>query len=386
MHIYRYRSNNLLSQKGLLYDEWYFASREELNDPIDMQSKFEFGENSQDTWLGILSSTWQDKEYITLVSQYFTSLSPISYEQLLQELDTHALKLIGLIFKNRKISNAEFESFSHSMNNVRRLLELYEPGAGYSVSFSKKNDEMLMWSHYAGSHTGYCLIYRPIDGYLGQCPLRTKESLDVSESHSSTIGSRFKVEDIHYENQLNSIDARKLLPTSKTGFIFANEDDRLEHHAHIQKQILTKNTCWEYEAECRLLLPQPNKWISGHCNYNSYQRLFHYDFNQITGIIFGARMSPNDETTLKTIINAKLKKRYSDISASQEKKYIFDFVFQKAKICTSSRNLKIVDLELNSMGTPISPGNDYYNLRMEKWRNFEGMSVEAGQFSYGPIP
>jgi len=385
MYTYRYRPSNLLSQKGLLYDEWYFASREELNDPIDMQSKFEFGDNSRDTWHRILSSIWENKEHIQLTAQYFADLTPISYEQLLQDLDTHALNLIKLIFKNQKFNSIEFESLTRSFNNLRGLLELYEPSAGYSVSLSKTNNEMLMWSHYAGSHTGFCLIYRPIEGYLHQCPQRTKESLQVSEGHTSVIGKKFKVEDIHYENQLNPIDALKLLPTSKTGFTFNNEEDRLEHHSHIRKQILTKNTCWEYEKECRLILPQPNKWISGHSSFNSFQRLFYYDFSQVTGIIFGARMSTSDEEILKIIINAKLKNRYSNIGASEEKKYIFDFVFQKAKICTSSRNLKIVDLELNTMGTTINPGSDYYNNRLEKWRNFEGMSIQSGQFGYDPI-
>jgi len=386
MYTYRYRPSNLLSQKGLLYDEWYFASREELNDPIDMQSKFEFGENSRDTWHRILSSTWENKENIELTAQYFADLSPISYEQLLQDLDTHALKLIKTIFKNKQFDHIEFESLSRSLSNLRGLLELYEPSSGYSVSLSKTNNEMLMWSHYAASHTGFCLIYRPIDGYLHQCPLRKKDSLQVSESHTSVIGNKFKVEDIHYENQLNPIDALKLLPTSKTGFEFNSEDDRLEHHSHIRKQILTKNTCWEYEKECRLILPQPSKWISGHSQYNSYQRLFYYDFSQVTGIIFGARMSASDEETLKTIINAKLRTRYSNIGTSDEKKYIFDFVFQKAQICTSSRNLKIIDLELNSMGSTITPGSNYYNLRLEKWRNHEGMSIQSGQFGYDPIP
>ena len=386
MHIFRYRPSNLLSQKGLLYDEWYFASRDELNDPIDMQSQFEFGENSRDTWYRIFSSTLQKKEHVSLATQYFADLSPISYEQLLQDLDTHTLNLINIIFKSQNFNNAEFDNFNRSINSVRGLLELYEPSPGYSVSLSKTNNEMLMWSHYAGSHTGFCLIYRPIDGYLHQCPQRAKESLEVSEGHTSVIGKKFKVENIHYENKINPIDALRLLPTSKTGFDFDNEEERLEHHTHIRKQILTKNTCWEYEAECRLILPQPSKWISGHSTYNSYQRLFYYDFSQVTGIIFGARMSPGDEEILKTIINAKLKTRYSNIGKSTEKKYIFDFVFQKARICTSSRDLKIVDLELNSMGATISPGNNYYNTRMEMWRNYEGMSIESGQFGYDQIP
>lgn len=200
MYVYRYRSPGLLSQKGLIYDEWYFASREELNDPIDMQSKFEFPESSTNTWFLVINSLWQNAVWSKLAASYFTSICPISVEQLLEEYDQHSVKVVEIIFKNCAIDLADLQQVWELQKQLKALLSLYAPSAGYSVSLSTCNNEMLMWSHYAASHTGYCLIYRPIDGYLYQCPSRTKNSLLVSKGHTSSIDNKFKVETIQYEN------------------------------------------------------------------------------------------------------------------------------------------------------------------------------------------
>jgi len=42
MHYYRYRSDSELSLKELIYNEIYFASPKESNDPFDSKSFYEF--------------------------------------------------------------------------------------------------------------------------------------------------------------------------------------------------------------------------------------------------------------------------------------------------------------------------------------------------------
>lgn len=386
MHVYRYRSSGLLSQKGLLYDEWYFASREELNDPIDMQSKFEFPNHSAEIWRQISLSFWKDDHQLSIISNYLSHLGPISYEHLLFCFEEHKQKIFHLIFKEKSTTMSEIIDFREKLDALHSLLSLHAPGSGYTISLSKSHTDMLMWSHYANSHQGYCIVYRPIDGYLYQCPDRKKDSLEVSQGHSSSIESKFKIEDIHYDNQLEAIDAFTLLPCHKTGYNFLPENTRMQYHSNIQRQLLTKNKCWEYEKECRLLLPQPTRYISGVSDYNSLQRLFYYDFNQVVGIIFGARMAESEKQTIRDIINAKLKKRFSDVGTSTKKQYVFDFLFQETDICRSSRAVKIKDLELNSMGSTLNPGTNYYDQQLEKWKKFVGITIESGTFTYDPIP
>ncbi|OOE34668.1 hypothetical protein BZG04_11080 [Salinivibrio kushneri] len=386
MYVYRYRSPGLLSQKELIYDEWYFASREELNDPIDMQSKFEFPENSENTWFRVIKSLWQNEVWSELAASYFNSICPISMEQLLEEYDQHSVKVVESIFKNCEINLADFQQIGELQKQLKAFLSLYAPSAGYSVSLSTCNNEMLMWSHYAASHTGYCLIYRPIDGYLYQCSSRTQDSLSVSKGHTSLIGNKFKVQAIEYENKLEAIDAFCLLPSNNTEYKFETEEERLGFHAKIQSQLLTKNECWAYEQEARLLLPQPRKHISGESAFTNYQRLFHYDFSQVVGIIFGARMRENEKLAIKEIIDEKLEKRYRDLGGKQTKTHIFDFLYQQAEICSSSRVVRIIDQELISMGTHLKVGTEYYKRQLKAWKEFKGVTMESGRYSYDAIP
>lgn len=386
MHVYRYRSPGLLSQKGLLYDEWYFASKDELNDPIDMQSKFEFPDDSDETWHRMTSTIWENTEQAKTISTYFARLGPVPYEQLLKSFDEHKNKIIRTTFKDKSITMEEFIAFRDKLDKLHSLLVQYAPSSGYSVSLSKSHTDMVMWSHYASSHQGYSLIYRPIEGRLHQCPNRKKESLIVSRAHTSVVATGFEVKDIHYEDQLDAINAFTLLPGYYTGYEEFPEPDRLNYHSNVQGQLLTKNKCWEYEQECRLLLPQPKKYISGVSDYNSLQRLFHYDFSQVVGIIFGARMSEHEKKTIREIVNHKLDNHYSNLGASQNKTYAFDFLFQEADICTYSRAVKIIDQELVHMGTTHEPGTEFYERQLAKWRKFEGITIESGSYKNIPIP
>lgn len=380
MHVYRYRPSNLLSHKGLLYDEWYFASKEELNDPIDMQSKFEFSGD----WTRALTSLWANDHDAKVAAAYLTQLSPISYEQLINDFDIHKNQITDRVFSDRPISRVELAELEDSLAHLLALLNLYAPSSGYSVSLSRTNSDMLMWSHYAASHTGFCLIYRPISSCLNQCPIRKKDSLVVTENHSSAVSVAFEIEDINYRDQLHPINAFSLLPVINTGYSFDSESSRLEYHKNIRDQLLTKNKCWQYEQECRLMLRQPHKWISGCSTYNSLQRLFYYDFNQVSGIIFGARMSSHDKESIRNIISHKMLEKFKNIKGG--KAYIFDFLYQQAEICSSSRAVKLVDLDLYLMGSILKPGSTQYIDRLGKWRRGEGIAIENGNFSYDPIP
>ncbi len=384
MHVYRYRSPGLLSQKELIYDEWYFASREELNDPIDMQSRYEFPKDSRDTWFRIIKSLWQNEVWSELAASYFNSICPITVEHLLGEYDQHSLKVAEIILKNSLINMADLQKIIELQQQLKGLLSLYAPSAGYSVSLSTCNNEMLMWSHYAASHTGYCLIYRPIDGYLHQCPNRNKDSLSIREGHVSTITNKFKVEEIKYENQIEAIDAFFLLPTRHTGYKFEIEEERIGFHEKVHMQLLTKNECWAYEKEARLLLPQPDKYISGESSLTNFQRLFHYDFSQVVGIIFGARMKEHEKLAIKEIINIKLMKQLHALGGKSATAHIFDFLYQQAEICSSSRAVRIHDQELISMGDRLDVGSEYYERQLKAWKEFKGRT--AGRYSYDKIP
>ncbi|WP_394242798.1 DUF2971 domain-containing protein [Halopseudomonas laoshanensis] len=351
-----------------------------------MQSKFEFPGDSKDTWLRIIRALWRNDQRSEVAASYLSGICPVSYDELIEKYDQHATNIIGKICKAHGFSLPDLQEVNYFISQLKGMLNLYSPNAGYSISLSASNSEMLMWSHYASSHTGYCLIFRPLDGFLHQCPQRTKDSLSVSQDHKSSIGTKFKLEVINYENELESIDAFSLLPSYHTGYELESEEDHLSYHKTVQKQLLTKNKCWGYEEEVRILLPQPSRWISGQSAYSKHQRLFHYDFNQVVGIIFGARMREDEKLAIKEIMNEKLQERVKFSGGDDRKKHIFDFLYQQAEICSSSRGMKIADKTLVSMGTMLEPGTPYYERQLTNWKAFKGITVESGQYSYDAIP
>ena len=107
---------------------------------------------------------------------------------------------------------------------------------------------------------------------------------------------------------------------------------------------------------------------------------------KIAGIIFGHRMSSQDKDSIRNILNEKLEKRTKSLSENSKEKIIFDFLFQQAEICPNSRNVKINNLDLVSMGSIIKPGTEYYDRQLEKWYKGEGIRYQSGNLSYDPIP
>ena len=58
---YRYRPMSELSIKELMYDEMFFASTEESNDPYEGKVFFKF-EKSQEKWNRLLDVAWKNIE------------------------------------------------------------------------------------------------------------------------------------------------------------------------------------------------------------------------------------------------------------------------------------------------------------------------------------
>ena len=85
-----------LSLKELMYDEMFFASVEESNDPYEGKVFFKF-EKSQEKWKRLLEVAWNDVElaskekYIEAFSDYLTKNSPLTFDEF-QTLDFRAVK------------------------------------------------------------------------------------------------------------------------------------------------------------------------------------------------------------------------------------------------------------------------------------------------------
>lgn len=113
---------------------------------------------------------------------------------------------------------------------------------------SEVNDEILMWSHYADEHRGYCLIF------------------DASDS-TPTFGT---AQPVTYSKDLPAID------------VFSDPP-----HAVANKALLTKYDGWSYEKEWRIV------------DHDTGPGSHNYSVELLSGVILGARMPTEDRAKIR---------------------------------------------------------------------------------------
>jgi hypothetical protein len=119
----------------------------------------------------------------------------------------------------------------------RRAIQSHHRGV---ACFSARSDDLLMWSHYADGHRGFCLEF------------------DTSLEPFS------KAKPVVYRDDVPSVNPIDIL-------------DRADNGELLDAMVYTKATCWSYEEEWRLLHEEANK-------------LYTYDYRALTGVYFGAAM------------------------------------------------------------------------------------------------
>jgi hypothetical protein len=133
------------------------------------------------------------------------------------------------------------------------------------LSLSNSPRSVAMWSHYASNHRGFVLEFDP-----------THDLFKTAELH----GGRF--DNVIYSNE-------------RPGNTFSNLE--------IPSVFFTKSLEWQYEAECRLILPLAHPLVTNTGifveGYPLY--LLNAPCDAIRGVIFGARCAP---ATIELVINA----------------------------------------------------------------------------------
>jgi len=143
------------------------------------------------------------------------------------------------------------------------------------VSFSRKPDDVLMFSYYAKDHTGYCLKYR-----------RTKENI-LSMAR-----------EINYEPKYPKFSVFEF-SLSKVGALG-------------DKVLLTKAKCWEHEAEWRLSF----------ANYTN--RVTKSPHPILEGIIFGCNMTQDRRAEIVALNN----RREKPVQIFEARKKKFEFALE----------------------------------------------------------
>ena len=144
--------------------------------------------------------------------------------------------------------------------------------------FSKRDNSLLLWAHYADAHRGICLEYEVED------TVYATQFFDVTYSNSLPI-----LEKIDRYPKGHPVEGKLSMHIDKEGAIFRNKSDD-----------------WSYEEECRTLR------ISEHPGSKGESATFP---GKLTGIRFGLRSLPSTVKAIHKILSARS-----------------DVMFQKAKL------------------------------------------------------
>jgi Protein of unknown function (DUF2971). len=295
----------------VLYNELYFSSINELNDPYDTRIGFIF-KGYVTKYQKLFEFCF--KKYFTNIDYYNTAKYLAKHDRTYEELilEIRSGRFHKLLYEDIKIMNDI--SMDRVINTLIPILIIYIKSCvekySYICSFSTKYDNPLVWSHYADQHRGMAFIFRPFNNKLYQDPM----SRDIKYTKTDgTIKYRgipinYEVENVIYQKKVDMID----------GFVCFNEyiygqkissDVRNDYINKWLSSAKKKYYEWSYEYEKRII-DYDDGFASktdenGKTIKSSIERIFHYDPTQLVGIIFGSMMKQENIAIMKQLIYKK---------------------------------------------------------------------------------
>ena len=375
MLYYRYRPISELSLKELRYNELYFSSTKENNDPYDGNVFLSY-EFSIEKWQRLFNVV------LTRIGLQTNKLKNIVEKLSQKMIDDHVKTYNDVINYDYYNAISSIDSklgaiFSFKLSEaIKEFVFIYRPSDMYTVSFSKTNDSMLMWSHYASKHKGFCLIFRSIDGCLYQDKKNKRIGIGINTPkgiapHSSFgIGDKFPFKDVIYCKECLTIDASRFMAHGVSDYKFKSEEERIAFAEENYNKSFEKHICWEYEQEARLVIEQPIPWLFGNrFEYSQDERLFYYQPTQLVGIICGAWMDIGIKNRIKEIVGFNREQMWSNIKDDA----VFDFILFQAKISNEKRGIQIEPELIYSSTQVYQPSDKKFNDIYDRWKKGEAI-------------
>ncbi|NNV02358.1 DUF2971 domain-containing protein [Brevibacillus sp. MCWH] len=365
---YRFRPYSELAIKEFMYDEIYFSSAIECNDPFDGKVFLSF-EADKEKWRRLLECAWKGFDaanklaWEEQLSEYLASISPITYGTALGLNYNEILR--SLSFPPKPLVAMFLDA------QIKRFLNLYKPRNKYFVSLSRSCNNILMWSHYASMHRGHCLIFKAVDGCLYQCPRRKKNAIrrntpaGIGQSMSFSLPDRFPFQEVIYSPDTTHNNAFYYFPSYVVGREL-EEQEKLELDKKQSEQYLLKHNCWSYEQESRLILDSPDSWLFGeNVELTQQERLFYYLPNQLVGVILGARMDAQQKMRFRELIQARMERIAHDPGDNTP---VFYFTLFEATLHDNSREVVIEPKEIFTLTETIKQYESNFEKYLHEWR------------------
>lgn len=218
-YLYKYKKLDQFSEKIFAKRELWFSNANDFNDPFEFSIPISFS-GTDEQWREV----WMKQSRLQNPS--------LSEEELNRTVD------IDLRRGNHKDPSLLKQMEEAYLSELRKEINV--------CCFTKRNDDILMWSHYADYHRGICLEFNR-----------------SNEFFKSVIKVKYR----SYFPKLNRFTTP---PEEQTPTI-----------------VRTKHIEWEYEKERRLLAtPGPHKF-SDDC---------------LIGVIFGCKMKNKDKDNIRNLL------------------------------------------------------------------------------------
>ncbi|OMF45398.1 DUF2971 domain-containing protein [Paenibacillus amylolyticus] len=221
--LFKYRGFNKFALDNLLNDTTWLSSASNQNDPYDCALQL-------DTTSYLQERTIQ--EVLSLLPEYGFGTPPNSEKKSFEDIVTGILEINKPGDKQNPEGNSTFVSFlkeviqQQNEKSIERFRGISQDGMLISC-FSEVNNSILMWSHYAVNHTGFCIEYDFIKPQREKlitnilCPVIYQDTLFDS--------TQYFIEALNNGENYNNL----------SGIYMA----------------MIKSMEWKYEKEWRLILP-----------------------------------------------------------------------------------------------------------------------------------
>ncbi|MHB8261520.1 MAG: DUF2971 domain-containing protein [Bacteroidia bacterium] len=350
MKLYKYRHLSDSLFKELYYQELYFASYSELNDPLDLSARIEFTpkeKNQIESLLWFLFKTTLKLHEGTLSEKEKSNNKQLiefnKNEDLRNIYKTNIFdKLTELATKQDFISIEDLETVLISTSidlpfqldllsfkiELKRLTTKFLENS-HTTCFSETNNDFLMWSHYASKHSGICLEFTVEN--KGLFPYKMTGRRKANREEYLQRISKWNIEEAIFWERIKKVKYQEKQPHINFfdfSPVFNNEYDcdliglskswTHQFAFELEQVFSTKTLTWQYE----------NEWRAIEINFGDKkepeERINHYPIECLTAIYFGIR---TPEVVKKRIY--KIFDRYHD----QEINY-FDCVLTSGRELT----------------------------------------------------
>lgn len=226
----------------------------------------------------------------------------------------------------KEIPNYLFQSF-HYIKYLfcADFIEKFQSHALYQwgiSSFSNKCSNTLMWSHYAESHKGICLVFE-VNSKDCFDPYKFFNSDDLKDyffnssicSNGILLGKVNNVDDVPEQSIFKTMDqfargtADEIFSFYDGGIdAFYPREERIKQIDELYKKAsLQKTLYWEYEDEVRMIMTGLHERYTESVKNN--KTVLRFNLENLKGVIFGVRTSIDDKLKVIDVLKEMYKKQ-----------------------------------------------------------------------------